>query len=723
MSLFLLETILFVTSLGITALWCVVFRLTHHFRQTFFVLSTAFGFIATALVTYWTIVEGVELSSISYIAVLLVIAVLLLARVLNWVGRRQVKFFLFATFFPVLVTTLSHQTLLLNDVFLTFSIFILFFVFGFSLIADKNFKMPHWVGFLAIVLVILMRFFGAFHISGPETETVDVSLIFIIAIILAGAVVFLPDLQKPKEDFWPQWLQPSQLPRWVEGVVVCLLVVLGLLLTTEHLGELNFQNDEFFHIEAAQGYVKTGEYVRWDFTTDAPLVDEEGELVMYARAWPYTWLVAQSVKLFGFSEEAARVPSIIWYVLFIVLGYILIRWWKNDALIAAFLMLTFLALDHFILHARLVRMYSMVLFFSTATMTAWFLTYRYSLEQYIRVGRFLLFGIGTVLLTIFTLLIHPIFLVFFPAFFVYICVEFTRSVALQKNVQHRRTLYWILAACGTGLLVLIISVFISPLIPFQHIALLGSPNQEYELLPFIDIPTSLLAIGLYLVGWWFVFREHAASRFVAIISLVTILVFVFGVNRYHAFRYILFIVPMTVSIAELFLYRLLKVASRWIEKKDLRPVFIVVIGILLFVPLSFPGIADGVLFDTARADQIHVNGYRHDFERAYSYIREHKEEGEVVFTQSFRSFYWGKDDSLTVVDLGEFGSLSLSQLKKLMKEHERGWFVWSNGKSHHLEKRVKSYIENNAKDISGTVEELQGSNMFVYYYQWKDTEK
>jgi 4-amino-4-deoxy-L-arabinose transferase-like glycosyltransferase len=117
------------------------------------------------------------------------------------------------------------------------------------------------------------------------------------------------------------------------------------------LGVHGLWTDELYHALAAKSLLTEGR----------PYIPIMGE---YTRALPYTWLVAISFKLFGVSEFAARLPSVLFGLSFIIILFMLVRKLFNTpiALLSA-VMVTFSPL--FIELSRESRMYPLfqLLFF------------------------------------------------------------------------------------------------------------------------------------------------------------------------------------------------------------------------------------------------------------------------------------------------------------------------------------------------------------------------
>jgi len=103
------------------------------------------------------------------------------------------------------------------------------------------------------------------------------------------------------------------------------LAAILILLTSLLLFSLNLERpphpDELYHILAARGLLEVGE----------PRIAEG----LYIRAYPFTWIVAQSFALFGESLTSARLPSVVATALLVA---VLFLWlWREAGPVAAWL--------------------------------------------------------------------------------------------------------------------------------------------------------------------------------------------------------------------------------------------------------------------------------------------------------------------------------------------------------------------------------------------------
>ncbi|MFC1809143.1 hypothetical protein ACFL3D_03370, partial [Candidatus Omnitrophota bacterium] len=105
------------------------------------------------------------------------------------------------------------------------------------------------------------------------------------------------------------------------------IITLALFLRTWNLGKFGFWHDELYHVLAAKGIVETG----------APVIPPGYE---YTRALGYTQLVAGLFKLFGISEGVARIPSIFFDLLLLIISFYIVYklFDRHHALLYLFIM-------------------------------------------------------------------------------------------------------------------------------------------------------------------------------------------------------------------------------------------------------------------------------------------------------------------------------------------------------------------------------------------------
>lgn len=616
---------------------------------------------------------------------------------------------------------LIKQTMLFGDLLLTTAIFLwLFFTVSFFLrkYISQLYRVMAIISFVVILASRLL--FNQFDVR--KVDDVSIWLLFITTFV-AVVLFFSTNLYKDEDKI--QKLKRaiaefSKKKNVVFGLLVIILLV-AIIQSTTRLGSRDFHNDEYYHVETAHGYLMTGEYIQWDFTKNRSQLDEDGEQLIYKRAWPLTWQVAQCIKIFGDSELSMRLPAVMWFIFFLILSYFVILRWRKDAVFAFFIVLTFAFFDHFILHSRLVRMYSMLLFFSTASIVTWLLLYKETVQKSLKAKRLLLYAGLALLTTVAAVIVHKIYLLFFPAFAVFVFVEFLYATAkskkkgIAKAIMYRHIMWAALVAA-----IAIVGLLLNYMELVDLLRLVGVRNDvnfDYEITVFADFGIPLFALSSFIIGAsLFLQKKDLAYRFIAIVPLSTILLFVFFLLRYNVIRYILFIIPFLIVIVSWFVYQcVLKWAAHLPGNTTVRMVVTLVTCVLLITPFSIPGVAPGSFLHIARADRTSDLEYGHDFTTAYNYIRSNRDVGEPVLTVSFRSYYWQDDKEVEVINLGSEKSLSLNDFKMLVSDTDNYWVIYAKGKVHHLKSKVKSYFADNCNELSASEQELQQTNIIIYH--------
>ena len=135
--------------------------------------------------------------------------------------------------------------------------------------------------------------------------------------------------------------------RLIVPVLLATILLAGFGLRIGNLGGPDFGVDETFHVYAAQRLI----------AGDPPVLPSG---LPYARSLPYTQIVAWAGALFGgINEWSARVPSVVFGCLSILVVFVIARQWYSATagLVAAFV--TAVAPMQ-VAHSRQVRMYALV---------------------------------------------------------------------------------------------------------------------------------------------------------------------------------------------------------------------------------------------------------------------------------------------------------------------------------------------------------------------------
>lgn len=124
-----------------------------------------------------------------------------------------------------------------------------------------------------------------------------------------------------------RYYQTDPLKKIIYVVLLISLITGAVYIRFHNLDKFGFWSDELYHVIAAQGLIDN----------DRPSFPSGVE---YRRALSYTFLVSKSFQIFGVNEMAARLPSVLFNILFIFSGYFIIKNWynKNSAIIFCIIM-------------------------------------------------------------------------------------------------------------------------------------------------------------------------------------------------------------------------------------------------------------------------------------------------------------------------------------------------------------------------------------------------
>jgi hypothetical protein len=120
-------------------------------------------------------------------------------------------------------------------------------------------------------------------------------------------------------------------------VLGLILLVVSLFVFSYQLTEVDFQQDEYQVIEAAEGFRKEGNFYKWDFRLDESGKNtdclEQDKSCNYTRAFPHTILVSTSAEIFGeMNELSARMPSVIFGAIFVLVYFLFSCWLAKNVI-------------------------------------------------------------------------------------------------------------------------------------------------------------------------------------------------------------------------------------------------------------------------------------------------------------------------------------------------------------------------------------------------------
>ena len=330
-----------------------------------------------------------------------------------------------------------------------------------------------------------------------------------------------------------------------------------------------FHDDEYQTFATAYGYLKTGTFYKWNFQYDA-ISDQ-----MYRRAWPYTIVLANWIRIFGLSEISCRALSALLGVLTIISCIYITKKLFGDIIITCVTAIIILANSTITSLFRFTRMYSL-----SILLCLWFVYFAYAAmtkknhiddntakKFLIIIKRNFDFHIGYVLLALLFLYFASVVHINSLA----LCLGIIMFIFYKAFTAKERK--WNIAAALTlaAIFLLISGVLLSgrwseiKQIPIwgrgigaitQHA---GWFNIQIEYFKFIlkefgsELIASLLAIFyiLYVVKLFIRKRKNEILDvlvYLGSITILTLLFFVLFTNRYYAARYIVMLAPISAMV-------------------------------------------------------------------------------------------------------------------------------------------------------------------------------
>ncbi|GEM_PF-1551092 len=512
----------------------------------------------------------------------------------------------------------------------------------------------------------------------------------------------------------------------IAPVLILLIIVLsGFYVRTDGLTNLGLGFDEPIHIYAAKSILETGE----------PVLPSG---IKYDRALPFTYSVALSFKLFGINEISARLPSVIFGTLSIILIFFIgKRFFGTTVGLVSALLLAFIPFE--IAWSRTCRMYSMYQFFFLLGFFAFYrgfenektggskselakksLLARIPIISHWNLDLGWLFLSGILLLIAFTIQAEA--LIFGASIVIYLLFM---TIVTLITVGYERT---IRSKYFSFLLLSLICALVALSIP----GVFDFVKRKYEFYPewgkyiksnspatyfnFLVSPTMFPVMAFFVLGSIRVCVRGSKPGFYMLVSVgVPLLIHSFLV-QFRQPRYIYDIFPLILlissySICSIFsdefkalyltLQRNFKVSFQYESVKWLSPIFIILLFFLIFSPLS-PGLRNGIMITKRYQAESYGGEYNADWKVACDYLRKHYQSGDVIIASIplAADFYKcghveymlnnGEIDQFRKLDgrnsfmLDIFSSakaiVNLDDLKKVLSANSSVWIISDTGR-------------------------------------------
>jgi hypothetical protein len=503
----------------------------------------------------------------------------------------------------------------------------------------------------------------------------------------------------------------SSEPKWQNRTWLILLlavVIVGLGLRVYSLGQDNFQGDEFQVMGSAYGYYQTGQFCCWDWTQESC-----GD-TLYLRAWPHTWLVAQSFQIFGFSEWSARLPSAIFGTLLICLAYFLASHATKDRRVGLLLSMV-VAFNPFLIElSRYTRMYilfipiflagSYLFYLGLNRRSPWSFKDNSIWQRFFNLFnfdfRFLLAGLFLLYLSY---LLQVVTLLAGVGIFLFIVSQ----AFYTKEKRYRHLLLVMVSILG---LLAILKLAGVDFFKSHFIVWRSQFHWRYFSILFSYPFSALLTGTIILVNLPSLIKKES-TRYFLILSLVALIFFIFFSNRYISPVYISNYLP----IAWFFVSCSLVWAYDQIVTKDIRGErgirgekkwFLVVFLILVCFSLSLAG--QQRAFFGKEKNMV-------EYKKAYQQIEREAQNGDLLLGQYLRVNYLRDRQKFKIISLLSGRRYSFVDFIEQISKNSRIWVVWQSGKSYHLRPKIKEFVQRHFQKIYG--EETNYADTEIYFLE------
>ncbi len=476
-----------------------------------------------------------------------------------------------------------------------------------------------------------------------------------------------------------------------------------------NLGVHDFFEDEFQVISAATGRLNTGDYYRWDWISDTPKCLDKTNDCYYPRAWPHTFLISQVFKVFGISEFSARIISVLFGTLLVIMSYFLIKFFTQSRLTATLGMVSFALYPAYISLSRYTRMYVILIpiFFlllfvvykaltGTNTLPIPNKKIQQFIETYCNFDYIYVFV--AMILLYFNYHIHINSLVILPItllFLIYLSI-----VKKEKKYQ----LAVLLATVATLLLVILQLQF--QIIRFTgFLSLFQRFNQIYITYLFQYPFVVPISIGLATIPLIALVKKNITGElrdklvFLYISLSFTLLFFVFVADRYASFVYISHLTPVAITVI-LFGFSLVT---------RMYPAFLVpLFASLLIFPQLFNYINTTNRFYA-------MDTQYGKYSQAYEVIvTNYNSTTDIIFGQYPRDYYLnGLPLDAHLINMGTNGDYTLDQFLKEQTSYNKVWVMWESRKQGHVNAELEQYLLHNYEKLHGRGVDSTNVEVFI----------
>lgn len=499
-------------------------------------------------------------------------------------------------------------------------------------------------------------------------------------------------------------------------IALAAIVVLGTGLRFSGLDNNSFVSDEFLDMNSAYGYAETGEWRAWDFNFGRPS-EVNINVPRDERAIVYKWQVAQLFRFLPPTETVARLPSVLWGAISVVVvfwaAYMMTRRQEIALLAAAFFAVSVSG----IIFDRTLRMYAMFFPLYLAATTFAFLSLEKAYEGKMRWCRLIWekfgihvhFALAAVFLFVLSLLTHQLAGTLVFSIAAYLIVRAFQEYRRNRMWRNKYSVLFIFGLIGViGVAVFLPKFFRS----FAGGLIFFDDHYGYVSHMLRDYYHPFLAVLLMLFGgWWIAKREGLPkeSLWLSLSLLVPLAMAIWLWRRNIGAQYIFFAQAFAMMLMAAGVSGVWRLAcEKWSivsAKKSL-----VVLGLLFLLVPNF-----GYFAEENNTYHETSSGSNPNYRKVFAYFKKNQSATDVLVTRNVRNYYFA-GAKVPVYDLGDEISktrLSRETLEQLMREYRTGWVILSENDYDYVSKEAEEFIKKNLTRVSN--DQVRGA---IDVYRW-----
>jgi hypothetical protein len=500
--------------------------------------------------------------------------------------------------------------------------------------------------------------------------------------------------------------------------IFIIVVAIGAFARFYNLSATSFSADEFLGVNTAYGYLKTGEWRRWDFNLNKLSEDRtyaysifdlgkksDATNGSYIRAWMYNWQVAQALKFMPASNESSfRFVSTLWGIVSIFLIYFIGKFFTKNKIIGLIAAFLFAISVSGIIFDRMVRMYAMVF---PAYLIFSYLFYQFLESEknynlkFIKkikstIGLNFIYFIPLAIVGLISMHLHLLSGNIFLAVAAYLLANGIIQFSKTKKFWNYYTNYLVLAIV---LFIIFLVTFPAQMSPFLNSFKLTNHFSYIEKM-FSDYSNPLLAFLLVLLGGFHLWKNSRKEGIFLLSSLfVPFLAAIFLWGQNAGDQYVLFIKSFLIILIASGIYFAVEFCGTVFSKSKEKAQIIALALLLLLLPNY------GYFFQENNAYQQTSTSSDPNYKKIFGYFLKNKQDGDILVTRWFRNYYFPKANVSVITFGGERGDKDIKKitgerLEEIQKTNPCGWFVWSDNDDDFITADAKDYARKNFEFVN-----------------------